>query len=235
MRIPLLVTGALTASGVRPMSGQAADPQPNALSDAERQAGWRLLFDGRTVEGWRGFRKKGIPAGWVVENGALTRIGAGGDIITVKQYRDFELALEWRISEGGNSGIMYRVTEGADATYKTGPEMQVLDDARHPDGRDRLTAAGSAYGLYPAPAGIVRPAGEWNQVRIVARGHHVEHWLNGARVVEYDLENRDWEARVAASKFRQWPAYGRAPKGHIALQDHGDRVEYRSIRIRESR
>jgi len=235
MRFPLLVMGALTALGARPVSGQTAERQPNVLTDAERQAGWKLLFDGRTLNQWRGFRKKGIPAGWAVEGGALTRVAAGGDIISMKQYRDFELALEWKIAEGGNSGIMYRVTEGADATYETGPEMQVLDDARHPDGRKRLTSAGSVYGLYPAPAGIVRPAGEWNEIRIVVKGNHVEHWLNGARVVEYDLESRDWETRVAASKFRQWPAYGRAPKGHLALQDHGDRVEYRSIRIRELR
>jgi hypothetical protein len=130
---------------------------------------------------------------------------------------------------------MYRVTEGSGATYETGPEMQVLDDARHADGRSRLTAAGSAFGLYAAPEGIVRPAGEWNQVRILLRGHHVEHWLNNVKVVEYELESRDWDSRVTASKFRQWPAYGRAPKGHVALQDHGDRVWYRNIKIRELR
>jgi hypothetical protein len=130
---------------------------------------------------------------------------------------------------------MYRVTEGGGATYETGPEMQVLDDARHPDGRSRLTAAGSDFGLYPAVAGIVKPAGEWNSIRIVVKGHHVEHWMNGVKVVEYELESPDWEARVAGSKFKQWPGYGRAPKGHIALQDHGDRVWYRNIKIRELR
>jgi hypothetical protein len=210
-------------------------PGPNTLTATEQRAGWKLLFDGTTTRGWRGFQKKKVPDGWRVEDGALTLVAPAGDLISENQYRDFELALEWRISEGGNSGIMYRVTEGGEATYETGPEMQVLDDARHPDGKSRLTSAGSAFGLYAAPAGIVKPAGEWNQVRILVHGHHVEHWLNGVKVVEYELQSPGWEARVAASKFRQWPGYGRAPRGYIALQDHGDRVWYRSIRIREIR
>lgn len=235
MRLPLILVGALNLLLPLPMPGQAADPALNTLSAAERQDGWKLLFDGRTTRGWRGFRKKQAPPGWAVEDGSLTRVAPAGDLITTGQYRDFELALEWKVAEGGNSGIMYRVTEGSGATYETGPEMQVLDDARHADGRSRLTAAGSAFGLYAAPEGIVRPAGEWNQVRILLRGHHVEHWLNGVKVVEYELESRDWDSRVTASKFRQWPAYGRAPKGHVALQDHGDRVWYRNIKIRELR
>lgn len=235
MRFPLVLVGALSLLLPPPMPGQVSDPGPNTLTAAEQQDGWKLLFDGLSTHGWRGFRKKQAPPGWAVEDGSLTRVAPAGDLITTRQYRDFELALEWKVSEGGNSGIMYRVTEGSGATYETGPEMQVLDDARHADGRSRVTAAGSAFGLYAAPEGIVRPAGEWNQVRIVARGHHVEHWLNGVKVVEYELESRDWESRVATTKFRRWPAYGRAPKGYVALQDHGDRVWYRSIKIRELR
>lgn len=231
----LFAAALLALLGATPTSAQEPSVPLNTLSAAEKQAGWKLLFDGQTTKGWRGYQKREAPAGWAVEDGTLTRAAAAGDLITEKQYRDFELALEWRISEGGNSGIMFRVTEGAEATYETGPEMQVLDDARHADGHNRLTSAGSDYGLYAAPAGIVKPAGEWNQVRILVRGHHVEHWLNGTKVVEYELESPDWEAKVAASKFRQWPGYGRAPKGHIALQDHGDRVWYRNIKIRELR
>jgi hypothetical protein len=191
-----------------------------------------MLFDGRSLDAWRGFRNNRVPAGWQVVDGALTRVGEGGDLITRDEFGDFELALEWKVAEGGNSGIMYRVTEDARATYETGPEMQVLDDARHKDGESRLTAAGSAYGLYAAPAGVVKPAGEWNAVRILVRGSHVEHWLNGVKVVEYELGSPDWKAKVEASKFKQWPGYGRAAKGHIALQDHGDRVAYRDIKIR---
>jgi hypothetical protein len=206
---------------------------PNRLTPEERRDGWQLLFDGHSTRGWRGFRQRLAPKGWVVEDGALVRAAGGGDLITRGSYRNFELALEWKISAGGNSGIMYRVTEDGDQTYQTGPEMQVLDDAGHADGASRLTSAGACYGLYPSPAGVVHPAGEWNQVRLVVNGNHVEHWLNGVKVVEYELLSPDWEARVAGSKFSQWKGYGRAPAGHIALQDHGDRVEYRNIRIRE--
>ena len=159
----------------------------------------------------------------------------GGDIITTEQFGDFELALEWKVSPGGNSGIMYRVTEAYDESYKSGPEMQVLDDSAHADGQDRLTSAGSNYALNAAPAGVVKRAGEWNAVRILVKGNHVEHWLNGQKVVEYELMSPDWETRVKQSKFAEWPGYGRAPRGHIALQDHGDRVAYRNIKIREPR
>jgi hypothetical protein len=193
---------------------------------------WRVLFDGRSLDAWRGFRSDRVPAGWQVVDGALTRVDQAGDLITREQFADFELTLEWNVAEGGNSGILYRVTEDAGQAYETGPEMQVLDDARHADARSRLTAAGSVYGLYAARAGAVKPAGEWNAVRIVVRGSRVEHWLNHIMVAEYQLGSADWEARVAASKFREWPGYGRARRGHIALQDHGDRVAYRAIRIR---
>ena len=204
---------------------------PNTLTSAERAAGWRLLFDGKTTAGWRGFKMDSLPSGWQVVNGALTRVAAAGDIVTREQFRDFELSLEWNVAPGGNSGIFYRASEDGDAIYWTAPEMQVLDDARHADGKSRLTAAGSAFGLYPAPAGAVKPAGEWNQVRLLVNGHHVEHWLNGVKVVEYELLSPDWEARVKASKFAPHPHYGRNAKGYIGLQDHGDRVAYRTIKI----
>ena len=226
----------------QPPSTTAATPSPSdsqAMSEAtptptsSRPGDWRLLFDGRTTTGWRGYRSQTMPAGWQVVDGALTRVGPGGDIITVDQFANFELELDWMVAPGGNSGIMYRVTEEGDNTYHTGPEMQVLDDARHADGRSRLTAAGSAYGLYPSPAGVVKPAGEWNHARLVVEGNHVEHWLNGQKVVEYELGSPDWRQRMANSKFTEWPGYGRASRGHIALQDHGDRVAFRDIRIRE--
>ncbi len=218
--------------GVWPAASPHQTTPPNTLTAEEKQQGFHLLFDGKTTAGWRGFRRDTMPSGWQVLDGELTRVAESGDIITRDQYADFELRLEWKISAKGNSGIMYRVTEAAEQTYETGPEMQVLDDAGHPDGKSRLTSAGSCYGLYPSPAGIEHPAGEWNQVRIVVQGHHVEHWLNGSRVVEYELGSPDWESRMNASKFKQWPGYGRAASGFIALQDHGDRVAYRTIRIK---
>jgi len=222
---------ALLAGGFGPAAcAQSGGASMNATANA--QSGWRSLFDGRTTAGWRGFRTDTVPDGWQVVEGALTRVGAGGDIITTEQFANFELELEWNVAPGGNSGIMFRVTEDSDATYKSGPEMQVLDDAAHRDGQSRLTAAGANYGLDAAPAGVVKPAGEWNAVRLVVNGAHVEHWLNGVKVVEYELWTPAWEAKVAATKFAQWPGYGRARAGHIALQDHGDRVAYRNIRIR---
>jgi hypothetical protein len=204
----------------------------NALMSSESAAGWRLLFDGRTTGGWRGFRQDSMPAGWQVVDGALTRVAAGGDIMTREKFKNFELALEWKIAPGGNSGIFYRASEDDDAIYWTAPEMQVLDDAKHADGASRLTAAGANYGLDPAPAGVVRPAGEWNAVRLVVNGSHVEHWLNDVKVVEYELWTPAWEAKVQASKFAPHPHYGRNAEGYIGLQDHGDWVAYRNIKIR---
>jgi hypothetical protein len=194
-----------------------------------------VLFDGRTTDAWRGYKQQSAPAGWQAVDGALTRVGGGGDIITSEQFGDFELALEWKVGPAGNSGVFYRVTESAEESYHTGIEMQVLDDAGHADGQSRLTSAGSLYGLYPAPAGVVKPAGQWNSARILVRGNHVEHWLNGQQVVEAELWSPDWNTRLAASKFTEWPGYARATRGHIGLQDHGDRVAYRNIKIRELR
>ena len=212
-------------------TGCAARESHNTLTAAERAAGWRLLFDGRTTAGWTGFRRDSV-TGWRVEDDALVRVGPGGDIVTTEQFANFELALEWNVAPGGNSGIFFRVTDNAAGVYETGPEMQVLDDSGHADGKSRLTAAGSNFGLHAAPAGVVQRAGEWNRVRLVVNGSHVEHWLNGTKVVEYELWSPEWKALVQSSKFRQWQGYGRALTGRIALQDHGDRVAYRDIKIR---
>src|SRR5881628_981145 len=205
---------------------------PNSLSPAERAAGWRLLFDGKTTAGWRGFKQDSAPAGWQVVDGALTRVASAEDIITRSKFRNFELTLEWNIAPGENSGIFYRGSEDDDAIYWNAPEMQVLDDAGHVDGKSRLTAAGAAYDMYPSPVGVVKPAGQWNQVRIVVKGKHVEHWLNGVKVVEYEFGSPDWNAKVKASKFAGHPHFGRNLTGYIGLQDHGDRVAYRNIKIR---
>jgi hypothetical protein len=212
--------------------GRARAQAPNTLTTAEVQAGWRLLFDGRTTAGWRGYKKTSMPSGWRVVGGTLSRVGGGGDIVTTQQFKNFELTIEWNVAPGGNSGIFYRASEDEDGIYWTAPEMQVLDDARHADGKSRLTAAGANYGLHPAPAGVVKPAGQWNQARLIVNGRHVEHWLNGVRVLQYELWSPDWEMRVQGSKFARHPRYGRNAQGYIGLQDHGDRVAYRSIKIR---
>ena len=136
------------------------------------------------------------------------------------------------IAPGGNSGIFYRVADSGDAVWVTAHEMQVLDDARHDDGKSPLTSAGSVFALYPALRGVAHPANEWNHVRILVSGDHVEQWLNGTRVVSFDIGSPDWSARVAASKFATLPGFGRQPTGRLALQDHGDRVAFRNIKVR---
>jgi hypothetical protein len=237
-KVPLVVA-AISACTPTPRETSTADTgartQETAmgtLTSEERAGGWRALFDGATTAGWRGYKRSDVPDGWRVVDGSLTRVGPGGDLITTDQFGNFELALEWKVQPRGNSGVFYRVTEEGEQTYFTGPEMQVLDDAGHPDGKSRLTSAGANYGLYPAPAGVVRPAGEWNQARVLANGAHIEHWLNGTKVVEYELWSPDWEKRVRESKFAAWPKYGRAQRGHIAIQDHGDTVAFRNIKIK---
>jgi hypothetical protein len=204
----------------------------NTLTAEERAQGWRLLFDGKTTEGWRSYRAPTLPAGWQVVNGELTRVSFGGDIITRDKYRDFELTLDWKVQEGGNSGLFYRAVEGLGQIYYGAPEMQFLDDARHRDGRSELTSSGANYGIHPAPRGVVKPAGEWNSVRLIVQGVHVEQWLNGQKVVDYELNSPDWKERVARSKFQEWPEYGQAKEGYIGLQDHGSRVSFRNIKIR---
>ena len=213
--------------------GGANDTAMNTLSTQEQQQGWRSLFDGKTTGGWRNYKSQTVGAGWTVNDGILTRSAANaGDIITADKYRNFELALDWRVAEGGNSGIFYRATEDNEYIWQSAPEMQILDDARHNDGKSPLTSAGSNFALYPAPRGVVHAAGEWNSARLVVNGNHVEHWLNGKKMLEYELGSSEWIDRVAKSKFSAMPNYGRANEGHIGLQDHGDRVEFRNIRVR---
>lgn len=214
----------------------------NTLSDAEREAGWMLLFDGQTTNGWRGYRSDSLPSKWVITEDALhfnpAAEGAGGDIMTGETFDNFELSLEWKIGECGNSGIFYRVMEDERYanTYHTAPEYQVLDNSCHPDaqnGLDRTAAAN--YALDAPMKDASKPAGEWNQTRIVVDSAHVEHWLNGEKVVEYTLWTDEWKAKVAATKFNEWKDYGLAKSGHIALQDHGDPVWYRNIKVRPLR
>ena len=197
-------------------------------------ANWRILFDGTMNDSFRGWRSEGMPDGWHVVDGTLAKEGSVDDLVTREQFGNFELELEWKIGKAGNSGIFYRGTREYDHIYWSAPEYQLLDDQNAPDGRNRLTAAGSAYALYAAPVGVVKPFGEWNTARIVVAGTHVEHWMNGKLVVAYDLESPDWKAKVAASKFSEYPNYGLAKSGLIGIQgDHPGSLALRHIRIRE--
>lgn len=197
--------------------------------------GWRPLFDGKSLKGWRGFKKAEPPPGWKVEGGMLVRFAEGGDIVTEEEFGDFELSLEWKISEGGNSGVFYRALESTQLIWHNAPEYQILDNAKHKDGQNPMTSAGSCYALYPPLKDVTKPVGQWNETRIVAKGKHVEHWLNGTRLLEYEVGSDDWQKRVAASKFKAYPGFGEQMKGRISLQDHESLVWYRNIRIREPR
>jgi hypothetical protein len=195
---------------------------------------WRSLLENDRAPDWRGWKEPGLPAGWHVAGGVLSKDGPVDDLVTNESFGNFELELEWKIGKGGNSGIFYRGTRGYDHVYWSGPEYQLLDDANAPDGKSRLTAAAAAYALYGAPAGVVLPFDHWNRTRLVVKGAHVEHWLNGRKVVEYELQSADWKKKVAASKFAAYPDYGMATTGLIGLQgDHPGTLAIRHIRIRE--
>jgi len=195
---------------------------------------WTLLVADTTH--WRAYGGQGLPSAWSATDDGdfhFTTEGEGGDIITTEQFDNFELELEWKISPGGNSGIMFRVSEDHDYPWRTGPEFQILDDLEHPDaefGADRL--AGANYDMHGPEKNVVNPVGEWNQVRIVVQDAQVEHWMNGEKIVSYELWSEDWKERIANSKWIDMPDYGRHKTGHICLQDHGDQVWFRNIRIR---
>jgi len=194
---------------------------------------WRVLFDGTSLDAWRGYKTDKVPSGWRIADGLLVKDASVGDIVSKDEFGDFELELEWKIGEAGNSGIFYRGTEEYDHIYWSAPEYQLLDDIKAADNKTRLTCAGSAYGLYPSPAGHLEPVGEWNLTRIIAKGSHVEHWLNGVKLLEYELWGPDWEAKVKSSKFAAYPNFGRAKQGHIGLQgDHSGVLAFRNIRVR---
>lgn len=217
----------------------------NTLSKTEKAEGWILLFDGKTTDQWRGYGKTDFPKGWTINDNAIQCIGSGkgeagqgGDIITKEKYKNFELTLEWKISEGGNSGIFYLAQEiPGEPIWKSAPEMQVLDNAKHPDaklGVDGNRQAGSLYDLIPAKPQNAKPAGEWNTVKIMVYKGTVVHYQNGVKVLEYHLWTDDWKKMCANSKFKDFNYFvDTATEGYIGLQDHGDDVWYRNIKIKK--
>ena len=221
--------------------GHAINAGPNPKNP--KKGKWETLFDGKSFAGWHNYLKSGQPvtSEWAVDDGAIMYTGArgGSDLVTDKEYGDFELEVEWKIAEGGNSGIIFHVHEDPQykATYQTGPEMQVLDDERHPDakqGRDGNRTSGALYDIQkPVTPNAAKPAGEWNKARLVIKNGRGEHYLNGKKVADYPTSGPEWDAMIAESKFKDWKGFGKYPTGHIALQDHGNKVWYRNIRIRE--
>lgn len=228
-------------------------PAMNALTTMEREEGWRLLFDGESLDQWTGLGRDSIPEGhWRVDDGAIQKVASGdvptapdgqplegGDIMTTDTFRDYEFVFEWKVAPGANSGVKYNVSEELSTSMEPqyaalGFEYQVLDDDRHPDGELPSHRTGGLYDMIPPnDAKQLRPVGEWNESRIVFRGMHGEHWLNGATVVEYDMDSPRFDSLLAASKYADIPGFAERRAGHIVLQDHGDDVWFRNLKIKE--
>jgi len=245
LRNPSLFMAAIAVAIAFSIPGLCAEDQPasvfphlNQLTDAEKAEGWVLLFDGATTNGWRNFKKETISQGWQVKDGALCRVDkTAGDIITAGEFSDSILELDYKVPERANSGIMYRVSEDDTRAPFSGVEYQLLDNT-DPKGDPQKT--GWAYALYqppldPAtgkPQDVTKPIGVWNHVKLVCHGKHIEHWLNGVKYLEYEVDSEDFNQRVAKSKFAKFPQFGRNPSGHIALQgDHGN-ICFANIKLR---
>lgn len=191
-----------------------------------------VLFDGTNLDHWRGYHQEATGEGWKVEDGILKFDGSGGgDIITKEKFGNFVFTFEWAVTEGANSGIMYKVGLGDNAPYLTGPEYQILDDANHGDGKSSLTSAAALYGLYSRGDTKTKPVGEWNTGKIIIHGNKVQHWLNGELAVEAEIGSDEWNEKVGASKFKDWKKFGVNAAGHLCLQDHGDEVWFRNLKV----
>jgi hypothetical protein len=215
-----------------------ASPAAVTLTAEQQAEGWKLLFDGVSKNGWRTFKNKENNS-WEVVDGTLhckpfddKGTNQRADLITVDQYENFELAFDWKISAQGNSGVMFHVSENFDEPYATGPEYQVLDDKGYPGEVAETNFSGSDYGLYAAQNKKLNPVGEWNSGKIIVKGNHVEHWLNGVQVVSYELHSDEWKKLVAKSKWKDFPAYATTKTGFIDLQDHGHEVWFKNIMIK---
>lgn len=218
----------------------------NTLTETEKKAGWQLLFDGKSISDWRNFKKQTLAKSWIIDDESihlttqLKKEGGsiaadGGDIITKNTFENFEFSYDWKISNCGNSGVMFNVVENEKYKYvwETGPEMQVLDNSCHPDARFVTHKAGDLYDMIECKYPSVKPAGEWNEARIISNKGKMEFWLNGIQVVTFTMHDENWNNMVAKSKFKDMPDFGKATSGHISLQDHGDKVWYRNLKIKE--
>ena len=212
-------------------SALAAD---NQLSAEEQRNGWQLLFDGKDMSKWRNFKQQGLSEQWVIEDGTMKLNGkGGGDILTKAQYQNFDLKLDWKISEVGNSGIFVLANETGNMIYSNAPEIQILDNERHPDNKLANHLSGSLYDMIASPAASHKIAGEWNQVRIRLEKNQLTIWQNDVQAVQVELHSPEWQQLVAESKFANWPGFAAKSSGHIGLQDHGDVVWFKNLKIKE--
>jgi len=218
----------------------ASAQKDNTLTDAEKKAGWQLLFDGKTLNGWKMYQNKPADC-WGAKNGEIYCKGSAtdksdlrADLITAEQYENYELSVDWKIAPGGNSGIIYNVTEEYPASYQSGPEYQLIDDEGYPGGKlEDWQKTGSDYAMYTATSRPTKPVGQYNTSKIVVKGAHREYWLNGVKVVEFEAWSDDWNKRKSVGKWKDTPGYGMAKKGYICLQDHGSGVWFKNIKIRK--
>ena len=240
-----LILAAVLLSCALSQQAKKSEAGPNTLTDKEKKEGWRLLFDGRTMNGWRGAYMDSLPKkGWEVRDGMLIvresgggEASFGGDIVTLEPYASFELKLDFKLTDGANSGIKYFVIEQQPKTPGSakGLEYQILDDAKHPDAKLGINGnrtLASLYDIMPANNRKVNAIGEWNHARILVKGKHVEHWLNGVKALQFERGGKEFLAHKAESKFKDIPEFGEYPKGRILIQDHGNKVFYRNIKIR---
>lgn len=235
--MPHLLSSAVLALSLLFQPAAPNQPAPNTLTAAEKADGWQLLFDGRTLDGWRGYRRDTLPeTGWEITDGILRTVPKvkGGELITRRKFGDFELTWEWRVPPGGNNGVKYFVTE--ERPQSPGHEYQMIDDAGYPGKLTPQQLTAAFYDVLPAAADKpLRPAGEWNASRLVVRGTRVEHWLNGRNVLTYELGSDAVKAGIATSKFKGHPGFGEKIDGHIMLTYHQDECSYRNLKIRERR
>lgn len=214
----------------------ALTPQINTLSEKEKKEGWQLLFNGKNFDGWKTFQGKEI-SGWRVIDGILNNSGVGsdhgGDIVTKEKFQNFELIIEWKIAPKSNSGIFYHVNEKiGKAIYESGPEYQLIDDRGWPDKLHNDQYSGADYGMYAPQNAVVKDLNDWNLTRIIVDGTHIQHYLNGVKVVNYQLWDADWKSLKEKGKWKDYPYYGMAKKGNIGLQDHGGLAQFRNIKIK---
>ncbi len=217
--------------GIFCLGASAAD---NQLTPQEQADGWQLLFNGQDMTQWRNYQQTGLKPQWQVQQGTMVLTGkGGGDILTKNQYQQFELQLEWKIAEAGNSGVFVLVDEHGKSIYSHAPEIQILDNERHADNQLASHRSGSLYDMIAAPASAQKPAGQWNQLRIRLQQQQLTVWQNQQQTADIQINGPEWQQLLANSKFANWPGFAKAGRGHIGLQDHGDQVWFKNIKIRE--
>lgn len=243
MGCTMVMTSLFQESGPEKLFVESAYSNPlqtdNQLTKAEKKEGWQLLFDGQTLKGWRTYQNKKSNS-WSVQNGTLHCKGSStdksdlrADLVSASQFKNFELSIDWKISPEGNSGLMYLVSEDQKAAYQTGPEYQMIDDIGFPQKLEDWQKTGANYAMNPAPTAKPKKVGDWNNTKIIVRKGKVEHWLNGEKIVAYEMWTPEWEQLKKTGKWKDTPSYGKNKKGHLALQDHGSEVWFKNIKIKE--